>query len=438
MSKRLLELTRSEAERRTLLVAACLGGALFLGSWAAIHHGFYTRNQIIDTPVYQRYGDWIRDGSMPYRSFSLEYPPAALPVFVLPTLGNSPEQSTEDAYLVRASYRRNFEFLMAVCGLASIALAAVALRRVEATNGHAALAIGLLALSPLMLGPVVLSRFDLWPAMLALAALVAILARREWAGFGLLAFGTAAKLFPAVLLPLACIWVWKRAGGRMLAACLGIFVAVLAACFAPFAALASGGVWHSLSVQLHRPLQIESLGSAALVNVHKLIGLNITTVTGAGSQNLSGTGTSEIAWAQTALQALALIAVWIWFARGEASGERMARSSAASVVAFVAFGKVLSPQYMIWLCPLVPLVRGRRGAIASGLLAVSLVATQLWFPYRYWDYADGFSAFPSAIVLVRDAILIGIFATLAAGRRVGEREAPVAVPAAATAIPPGA
>ena len=41
-----------------------------------------THDQIVDTPVYQRYGDAIDDGQVPYRDFALEYPPGALPVFV--------------------------------------------------------------------------------------------------------------------------------------------------------------------------------------------------------------------------------------------------------------------------------------------------------------------------------------------------------------------
>jgi len=150
---------------------------LFLGSWAVIHHGVFAKHQIIDTPVYQRYGDWMMHGSLPYRDFAIEYPPGALPVFVLPAIGNSGGANpSAEPDRVRAAYRRNFEFLMAACGLATLALMAGALRYLRFSNGRAAGALGLLALSPLLLGPVILSRFDLWPVLVAMIGLVAITA----------------------------------------------------------------------------------------------------------------------------------------------------------------------------------------------------------------------------------------------------------------------
>ena len=229
-----------------------------------------------------------------------------------------------------------------------------------------ALSLGLAAVSPLLLGPVLLSRFDLWPTAIALAALVAILADRHWIGFGLLGAATAAKIFPAVLLPIGVVWVWKRAGKRELAACFEIYLAVLAACFVPFAIAAPHGLAHSFAVQLDRPLQIESLGAAVLVGLHHLFGLAASVQNGSGSQNLAASGSQVMAWTQTGLQVAALLGVWVWFARGEANRERLVRASAAAVVAFVAFGKVLSPQFMIWLCPFILLVLGRRGLVDVG------------------------------------------------------------------------
>jgi hypothetical protein len=93
------------------------------------------------------------------------------------------------------------------------------------------------------------------------------------------------------------------------------------------------------------------------------------------------------------------------------------RASAAAVVAFVALGKVLSPQFLIWLVPLVPLVRGRRGVAAAALLALAMVLTQLWFPYRYWDLALHFAPRESWLVLARDLVLVALAVVLAAPTR---------------------
>jgi hypothetical protein len=79
---------------------------------------------------------------------------------------------------------------------------------------------------------------------------------------------------------------------------------------------------------------------------------------------------------------------------------------------------VLSPQYLIWLIPLVPLVRGRRGLAAAALFVAALVLTQLWFPRHYLDLAYGFDARASWLVLARDLVLVALLLVLVWPRRI--------------------
>ncbi|MGZ4316716.1 MAG: hypothetical protein ACXVRS_12920, partial [Gaiellaceae bacterium] len=233
----------------------------------------------------------------------------------------------------------------------------------------------------------------------------------------LLGLGVAAKLYPAVLVPLGFAFVWKRAGRREALACLGLALVVVVAIFAPFVVLSPGGVWHSLSVQLRRPLQVESLGSALLLAGHHLFGVAVTGETNFGSQNLVGAAADWLARASTVFQAGVLVWIWAAFARGKGDSEALVGASAAALCVFIAFGKVLSPQFLIWLIPIVPLARGRRGLGASALLAVALVLTQIWFPFRYYRLALDFEAGLSWVLLARDLTLVALVAVLVVSLR---------------------
>jgi hypothetical protein len=378
------------------LASSAVAFAVFLVGWALLHYGFYARDQIVDTPIYERYGEAITQGQVPYRDFPVEYPPAALPVFVLPALGDGGAET----------YKRRFEGLMATLGVACVLLVAAVTSSLWAPL--------FVAVTPLLLGSVVLSRFDLWPATLTAAALALLAAGRFRLGTGTLGLATAAKLYPAVIAPIALAYVWRARGRREALHCAGVFVAVIAAIVLPFAVIAPGGVWDAFWRQAGRPLQIESLGAGLLLGAHHLFGLELTMESSHGSQNLDDPAAAVLAVVSTMLQVGALAAIWFWHARGPATRQRLLAASAAAVCAFVAFGKVLSPQFLIWLIPLVPLVRGRRGLLASGLLAMALVLTQLWFPFRYWELALEFDAAASWLVLARDLVLVGLILLLAA------------------------
>src|SRR5581483_594735 len=92
-----------------------------------------------------------------------------------------------------------------------------------------------------------------------------------------------------------------------------------------------------------------------------------------------------------------------------------ATAAAASVATFVAFGKVFSPQYVIWLIPFVPLVRSR---LASLLLVVVLVATQLYFPAHYSGLLD-LRPWVTWLLLARNLVVVVLAVEL--GRLLVER-----------------
>jgi hypothetical protein len=143
---------------------------------------------------------------------------------------------------------------------------------------------------------------------------------------------------------------------------------------------------------------------------------------GSGSQNLTGTVAGLASTATTLAGATALLLVWVRYARGDPESDaRFVRYAAASVVAFVAFGKVLSPQFLIWLLAIVVLVPGARGIAAITLLVVACALTRMWFPSGYWDLVKQFDPTASWLVLVRDLVLVAVFATLVVRSRSGHR-----------------
>ena len=321
---------------------ALAAAGLFLLCFGLVHTWFWGHGQLVDWPTYEQYGDAIvHHGLVPYRDFAVEYPPGALPAFVLPA--------------AFANYASAFAWSMAACGVALVAV--LAFMRREAAYYT--------ALAPVLVGSLILSRFDLWPTSAARrCARRAARERPHTLGWAFLGAAVAAKLWPLVVVPLALVWSFRR--GQRYAPFAGAIVVVTLA-FLPFFILSPGGLWHSIEGQMSRPLQIESLGASFFTTFG-----NPRIVSTHGSQNVAGHGTIAAVFS-IVLEVATLVWLWLAFARGPATRDRLLQYTAAVVCAFVAFGKVLSPQYLLWLIPLVPLVRGRRGILATGILTAACV-----------------------------------------------------------------
>ena len=70
--------------RYRVLTAVLLAMCGFVLSWVLIHHGWFARKLMEDTTVYAHYAALMKHGLVPYLNFKFEYPPLALPLFLIP------------------------------------------------------------------------------------------------------------------------------------------------------------------------------------------------------------------------------------------------------------------------------------------------------------------------------------------------------------------
>jgi hypothetical protein len=367
-----------------------VASGLFVAACAAAYGGLFSHAYPGDVGTYAGYGRaLVLHGRIPYRDFYDEYPPGSVAVFVLPVL------------IWNAHYVLVFKLLMTACGVGFVVSAAWIVRRL----GLSPLRLAPMILAPILMGPVFLNRYDPVPALLSSIALVTLLAGREKASGALLGAGTAIKLYPAVFVPIAVRRV------RSVTAAGTAYVVAAAVLVLPFFALAPGGVGFSLKTQLERHLQIESLGSSILLAGSKLGLHHEGWIDGKpGSIDLGGGAANAVGVVSTVVAALLVLGTAWAFWRGPDDDARQVTAWAAAVTAFVTFGKVLSPQYLTWLIPLVPLAAGRKGRWAAIVFLGVLCLTQ--FEYLFHKHGLEQQDWTVWVLLVRNAGLVAVFALL--------------------------
>jgi hypothetical protein len=363
---------------------------------------WYPLHKISDIPVYQFYSQRMADGERPFtKAFQVEYPPLAVPIFRLP--GHAHDL---DAYI------HWFSISMGIFTLLTAAITSIVACRFWPRGGRAYVAAVLFPVAVALTGAIIVNRYDAVVALLIAAFILCLSQRWLTAAAFVLGMGFALKLTPAALLPLVLIlmghprrWAWP----------IVAFVAAAAAPFLPYLLSSPSGLWYVFQYHLERPLQIESvLGTPMLFG--KLVGLSAATYGHShGSHFLVARGVGLAANLSGALTVLAVAGVYllVWRRRGRlrATPPDQAIAVLALILALMAFGKVLSPQYFIWTLPAWALVaaRDRTLAIIGGC---TLLLTQVEFPALYVRLLD---MHPSAlaIVVTRNTLLVAFFAVAA-------------------------
>ena len=296
-----------------------------------------------DCKIYFNYSKkWI-EGKVPYLDYQVEYPPGAMFLFIAPYyFANENIQK----------YRMAFAVEMGIfVTLASIIVLTFARKRWQNSILKKTLQLALFFAMIAIMSQIVHRRFDIAPATLtalsfllppALASLI-------------LGVATSIKLWPAILFPVVLIDLFlkniKRAISGIILFCIGLILP-----FIPFITNAGWEVLSFLKYHAQRGIQIESFWALPVLILDSL-GIAKTRCDWSFGSNNAVSEFSDyiIHFSNIALVLLlSLPLLTIILKKGRINQNEKIFTAVAMITGFILSNKVLSPQFMIWVTPLLP------------------------------------------------------------------------------------
>ena len=350
------------------------------------------------------YGIWSErfreHGDLPYRDYALEYPPGSFAVSLVPdVLGD----------------HADYAFRYVVFALVVDALGLVAIWRLARRTGHWWGVAAWLVLIPL-LGPVAHSRLDIVVAAILAWAMERAVAGRWGATGAFLGLGAVTKLIPGLLLPPSVV----VAGNRRRIVVGAVLVGVLAVL--PFVGNLGDLYRDVIGYHRDRPVHAESLW-ASLAFLLDRLGLGTTGLEFSfGAYNVTGQAadTFESLADVAALGILvdSILQSVLRVRRGD--GRHLAVLCLGTMTLLTAVGRVLSPQYLVWLIALLAVglsVAPRALRWAGIWMTVAVALTHLEYPVFFFDLMSR-QAEAEALLLARNLALLasGLLAARASWR----------------------
>jgi hypothetical protein len=318
-----------------------------------------------------------------FHTLPLEYPPLSLLIFSLPLLAPS------------ADYPIVFALCMALTAFFIYWLLLREAPRRAGTVFAVCLLVGCLATA--------FARFDLVPAALTLLCLI-LAERRHWTlAYVSLALGVLIKLYPIVLFPLVFLAEQRQEAGmflpdvsftlKTLPTVLQrsfrnmrharwkntlLFIGLVLGVTAFFGIFISKGAFSWLSYVDSRPFQVESTGSA-LLWLASFLGVPVAWNNTFGSFNAISPLAGVITQGFIGLFCVGYIYILIQQRKGHMN---LAQASLAALLVLVATSKIFSPQYLLWLIPLLAYTAAENRRVLLYWGGISVLTT-LIFPIYY-------------------------------------------------------
>lgn len=336
-------------------------------------------NLFADVRLYDWWAGNIADGHFPINDPMWQYPPLAALIFLLGYL--IAPQTIGFVFLATAADALIFYFLL------------------EAGNARPNknyLPAAIWVSTAVFMGPVMLGRFDVFPTLFAVLALIFI-DKQKYAGINT-AFGAILKVWPVLILAaipkarLKGTLIWFTATFTLLAGALTIW-------------------WPNsfsfLVGQRSRGLQIESVGALPYMIWNSLAAPQVLEFR-YGAVEVLASGVTIVNLVITLIGVFLIGQVIYWRVRGLIESTSPAIIALYLVMISMVTSRVLSPQYMVWLfgllavCAFTSMVNLRK---IFTLIAISAFAGQLIYPIFYFPYMAG-NIFAVLVQIIRVGSLI--------------------------------
>ena len=363
-------------------------------------------SQAGDIVLYDYYAEQAWHGRHFFTEMPIEYPPLNALLFMVP--------QALVAILPSTSY---YGVFLALAALADI----LQKRALAAMGGSWRLSLQIILLASACtaaLGYTYLKRFDVFAAALTTWLLVCLSRRPASLGAWVLwALATACKLYPGTLAPLLLGYsLHQKVPRRRVAMQLGVGVGVWVLVHAAATLYGGTGSWSWVTYMRARGLQLASVYTAIGI-LFDHWGQPVPTFYAFGCVQVR-TVWSDLCVALSPWLTMGLMGItwWrTWPLRGTPAG--LWRASLACVVALLITSKVLSPQYIIWLVPLmsVAAVLPRPDWWLTVLALLVCLTTAGLFPYEL-EIGEG-KMLRQGVLVLRSLILVAIWGWLCFGRR---------------------
>ena len=398
-----------EVIRRTRNIIAGISHKWQLAIFVAVHililaalFNTVYKSTFVFSGLYFGYASQIMDGGFPYRDFALEYPPFSLLFFILPRLA-------APTWQIYSIWFQAEVIIFDLIGL--LVIYSIAKRLGKAPWKMLSIyTVGLLAV-----GPIIGQQFDIFPAVMVLLSLYYFWLGKHKTAWALLALGAMTKIYPVVIAPIFLIYYIRNHQYIRIRDGIITFAAVSLAIALPFLIMSPDGFLNFFSYHAQRGIQLESTYSGFLLVADKLDLTSVSVVHNFGSYNVSGQLADTCVTISNYLPVVLLfIAYWIIYKRmnlGKPDIARMGAYSLLAVLILLISSRILSPQYLIWLIPLLPLLAGRWRYPIWILFVITGALTYYIFPWHYTELAQ-YNSGAIAVLMSRNILLI-VMAVLA-------------------------